>query len=200
MCTRRRVHCLRSMAVTTDIRISPSVYRPAARASTGGALRPRRRQSARAIPVPALVREDVGMTSLPESYIDSMPSDPDLLTDLGRVTWAAARLHAGVRDAINRHHGTSSDSPFKRTLGQAISDLDELAVHAGRTDLTTWVSQIGRPASQRRNAVIHAVTFTAEDGRQALGTVDHSTPGRFLAPEIREVTLSLINASMTLPV
>ncbi len=28
----------------------------------------------------------------PESYVDSMPCDPDLLLELGRVTWAAARL------------------------------------------------------------------------------------------------------------
>jgi hypothetical protein len=47
--------------------------------------------------------------------------------------------------------------------------------------------------------VIHAVTFTAADGKQALGTVDHSAPGRFLSADLRQVTLSLIEASMRLP-
>lgn len=128
-----------------------------------------------------------------------MPSDPDLLTDLGRVAWAAARLHAGVRDAINRYHGQASDVPFEHTLGKAIAELEGLAAAAGRSDQTSWVANVGRPASRTRNAVIHAVTFTAEDGKQAIGTVDHQAPRRFLAPELRKVTLDLIHAHMTLP-
>lgn len=139
------------------------------------------------------------MGALAESYIDSMPSDPGLLVELGRVSWAAARLHAGVRDAINKHYGASSDGPFELTLGQAITTLENLAHVAHRADQMAWVLESGRPASRQRNAVIHAVTFTTADGRQALGTVDHSPPGRFLAPELREVTLALIQANMTLP-
>jgi hypothetical protein len=139
------------------------------------------------------------MHDLPESYVDSMPSDPDLLVELGRVAWAAARLHAGVRDANNRHHGLPSDEPLEATLGQAIAELERLAHGSSRADHVDWVQFSGRPASRSRNAVIHAVTYTAEDGRQAIGTVDHSTPGRFLAPELRQVTLSLIQAAMTLP-
>lgn len=138
------------------------------------------------------------MTDLPDSYVDTMPCDTDLLVELGRVAWAAARLHAGVRDAINRHHGTSSDAPFECTLGQAIGELEGLANTAKRPDQAAWVRQFGRPASRRRNTVIHAITFTAEDGRQAIGTVDHSHPGRFLVPELRAVTLALIHASMML--
>lgn len=49
--------------------------------------------------------QTVRMSSLPDSYVDLMPSDPDLFVELGRVAWAAARLHFGVRDAINRHPG-----------------------------------------------------------------------------------------------
>lgn len=139
------------------------------------------------------------MHDLPDSYVDSMPTDPDLLVELGRVAWAAARLHAGVRDAINRHHGVSSDKPFEATLGQAIAELERLAQASSRADQEDWVQLSGRPASRSRNAVIHAVTYTAEDGRQAIGTVDHSAPGRFLVPELRKVTLALIAASMTLP-
>ena len=128
-----------------------------------------------------------------------MPSDPELLVELGRVAWAAARLHSGVRDAINRHHGTPSDKPFEATLGQAIAELEMLARARDRPDQLTWVSQTGRSASRRRNAVIHAVTFTAQDGKQAIGTLDHSPPDRFLASDLRDVTRALIAASMTLP-
>lgn len=128
-----------------------------------------------------------------------MPSDPDLLLEIGRVTWAAARLHSGVRDAINHHHGAPSDKPFELTLGRAIADLETLAKNGDRPDQVAWVTEFGRPAVRRRNAVVHAVTFTAEDGKQAIGTVDNSTPGRFLAPDLRDVTRELIMASMKLP-
>jgi hypothetical protein len=139
------------------------------------------------------------MTLPPESYVDRMPCDDDLLLELGRVQWAAARLHAGVRDAINRHDGQASDQPFEKTLGQAVSLLEDRARAASRPDQLDWVTDIGRPAVKKRNLVTHAVTFTAEDGKQAIGTVDHSAPGRFLRAELREVTLHLIHASMTLP-
>jgi hypothetical protein len=139
------------------------------------------------------------MTSIPDSYVDSMPTDPDLLLELGRVTWAAARLHAGVRDSINKHSGSTSMAPFERTLGGAIADLERLATSNGCTDQADWVRNVGRPASHLRNAVIHAVTFTAPDGKQAIGTVDRTAPGRFLVPDLRAVTLALIEASMKLP-
>jgi hypothetical protein len=61
------------------------------------------------------------------------------------------------------------------------------------------VDDVGWPATRSRNAVIHAVVITTEDGRQALFTQDHSAPGRFLVPELRAVALDLIDASMRLP-
>ena len=131
--------------------------------------------------------------------IAAMPSDNALLADLGRVAWVAARLHAAVRDAIDTHVGAASDAPFEKTLGGAIADLEKLATAAGRADQVDWVVNTGRPASRKRNAVIHAVTYTADDGKQALGTVDHSDPGRFLAPELQDVTRALIDASRALP-
>ncbi|WP_281964838.1 hypothetical protein [Serinicoccus marinus] len=108
------------------------------------------------------------MTLPSETYVDTMPCDQDLLLELGRVQWAAARLHAGVRDAINRHDGQPSDKPFEQTLGQAVSQLEERAGAAGRSDQLDWVKNIGRPAVKRRNLVTHAATYTAEDGKQAI--------------------------------
>lgn len=139
------------------------------------------------------------MTRLPDSYVDSMPADESLLFELGRVSWAAARLHATVRDAINALRGEPSDVPFGVTLGSAVSELETLARKVGRSDLIHWTTTSGRPAVARRNAVIHAVTYTADDGLQAIRTRDHSAPGRFRNPELREVTLELVAASSTLP-
>lgn len=139
------------------------------------------------------------MTLPPESYVDSMPCDLELLVELGRVTWAAARLHAGVRDAINELDGRPSDEPFGWTLGNAVGRLEQRVQRIGLPEVTDWVKRIGRPAVKRRNAVVHAVTYTASDSTQAIGTADHSPPGRFLNQELRQVSLSLIHASMTLP-
>ncbi|QZQ53806.1 hypothetical protein KZI27_10535 [Curtobacterium sp. TC1] len=136
--------------------------------------------------------------SLPPD-IAEMPSDKALLADIGRVAWAAARLHAAVRDVINSHVGAASDAPSKKTLGGAIADLEKLATAAGRADQVDWVVNTGRPASRKRNAVVHAVTYMANDGKQALGTVDHSVPRRFLAPELQDVTRALVDASRALP-
>ncbi|PWJ59721.1 hypothetical protein [Rathayibacter iranicus] len=138
------------------------------------------------------------MNSLQDPYVNDMPTDPELLSDLGRVAWAAARLHFGVRDAIGRHLGAPTDAPFKTTLGGAIKQLEGLAKSAGRIDQVEWAADVGWPATRSRNAVIHAIVITAEDGRQALVTQDQSAPGRFLVPELRAVTLDLINASMRL--
>ncbi len=85
------------------------------------------------------------------------------------------------------------------TLGQAVSSLEQSANLAGRADQVDWVSDVGRSAVRMRNGVVHAVTFTADDGQQALGTVDHTPPGPFLVDDLRQVTLHLIHASMTLP-
>ncbi|HLS49887.1 MAG TPA: hypothetical protein VK024_07815 [Actinomycetaceae bacterium] len=139
------------------------------------------------------------MHNLPDRYVETMPCDPDLLVNLGRVTWASARLHSGVRDAINVHKGTPSGAPFSLTLGQAVAQLEALAKKAGRLDQVSWAQTLGRPAVNQRNAVAHAVTFTADDGLQAIGTMDHSPPGRFLDEELRGVILTLIHASMRLP-
>ncbi|AFV89343.1 hypothetical protein PACID_15300 [Acidipropionibacterium acidipropionici ATCC 4875] len=139
----------------------------------------------------------------PDRYVDSMPCDPDLIVDLGRVVWAAARLHAGVRDAINRHKGEPSDEPFEATLGKAVRELEELSESAGRDDQVRWADEIGRPAAKMRDAVVHGVTFTAEDGKQAIrATGSHiaaGRPARYSTADLRETVRHLIGASMSLP-
>lgn len=128
-----------------------------------------------------------------------MPTDPDLLEDLGRVVWAAARLHAGVRDSLNKHDGQPSDLPFSDTLGGAIAGLKSRAEKADRVDQLGWVQTFGEPARDMRNSVLHAVTYTAEDGVQAIRSSHGPSYSRFLVPDLRAVTLALINAHTTLP-
>src|SRR5699024_12340696 len=137
----------------------------------------------------------------PESYVDSMPSDPDLLVELGRVVWAAARLQSGIRDAINQHNGVPSDEPFGKTLGGVLRELEGLAAKAGRKDQVEWVEKVGRPARDRRDGVLHAVTCTASDDLQAIGSCSSEKgPQRYSIPELREVTRRLIHASSTVRV
>lgn len=90
-------------------------------------------------------------------------------------------------------------APFKHTLGVAIANLQTLAKRGERADQVDWVINVGRPASHLRNAVIHAVIFSASDGKQAIGSVEETEAGRFLVPDLRAVTLALIEAHMKLP-
>lgn len=150
----------------------------------------------------------VGMTQPLEpnwaALASGMPCDEGLLAEVGRVHWAAARLHAGVRDAINFIDGAPSDAPFRDwTLGSAITKLEQRAQKfvdgPDRDALIRWCRDVGRPAKHHRDAVAHAITYTATDGRQAIMTNDHSTPGRFERDQLHEVTGRLVDASMRLP-
>lgn len=85
------------------------------------------------------------------------------------------------------------------TLGQAVATLEQLAKAAERPDQVDWAVNIGRQAVKRRNSGIHAVTYTAADGKQAIGTVDGSLSVHFQSAELREVKLRLIHVSMSLP-
>ncbi|MGY2083923.1 hypothetical protein [Blastococcus sp. SYSU DS0539] len=133
----------------------------------------------------------------------TMPCDESLLPFIGRVNWAAARLHHGVRDAINEIKGTPSDKPFEPTLGGVVSQLEQLADHRlaepDRGHVREWCARVARPAVDRRNKVIHAVAFTATDGKQGIRTVDDSPPGRFLEPDLIEVAGQLVHAHAALP-
>lgn len=94
-----------------------------------------------------------------------------------------------------------SGEPSGKTLGGVLTDLEGLATKAGRQDQVEWVRTIGRPARDRRDGVLHAVTFTASDDLQAIGSFSSEKgPQRFGVPELREVTRRLIHASSTLPV
>lgn len=133
----------------------------------------------------------------------SMPCDEELLAPLGRVAWAALRLHHGVRDAINTIEGTPSDAPFEQTLGQAVGRLRDLATHhavePARTAVLSWYNDTASPAVESRNGVLHAIGYTDPDGRQALRGSSIDRPARYLTTELLQAAGHLIEASRTLP-
>jgi hypothetical protein len=94
---------------------------------------------------------------------------------------------------------TPSDVPFDKDLGTALNELQTLAHNAKRGDQERWVEEYGKPVKELRNGVVHAVTFTAEDGSQAIMGTRKRGSERFQNPELREVTRRLIEASISLP-
>lgn len=130
-----------------------------------------------------------------------MPVDEELLAPLGRTTWAAIRLHGGVRDALNHLEPGRGDLSWAKTLRKAISWLtesaDKVAAEPDRDALHEWADAHGRPAVERRNEVAHAITYTAEDGRQAHRS--RVTSRRLLTPEVLEVAGLLGVASREFP-
>ena len=129
-----------------------------------------------------------------------MPHDPDLLEPLGLVVWASARLHAGIRDAIGRLAGALSDTPFDDTLGTSRRDLEAAARVAGRSDVVDWCAGPGLQAVRARNGVMHAVAYTADDGKQAIRSTRRNGDSRYLVGALLDVADHLVDASRTLPV
>ncbi|MGJ4070016.1 hypothetical protein ACN4DJ_02605 [Corynebacterium macclintockiae] len=138
-------------------------------------------------------------TPLPQSYVDSMPCDTGILLELGRVNWAAARLHFTVRDALNSLNNRPSNEPFNQTLGKALRTLKNRALNKNHPEIAEWVDSYGSPANKHRNSVVHAITYTAEDGKQALMTTERYGSKRLQNPELREITRFLMEAAACFP-
>lgn len=138
------------------------------------------------------------MNNADAQLINGMPCDEELLEDLGRVQWATARLHFTMRDTLNLLHGEPSDAPFDETLGGVKKTLRKLAASAGAARIVEWADGIGGEAIDVHNAVAHAVTITAEDGRQALITTRKHGGSRLDRDALRETTALLIQAARDL--
>lgn len=136
------------------------------------------------------------MTTRPS---DNMPCDELLLEDLGRVQWAAARLHHGVRDRHGKLLGELSDKLFNTTLGGAIKSLRNEAASLGQIDIVEWCDDIGTPATEARNGVVHSIVFTADDRKQAIRGSTPTRPERYLSDTILDVADQLVEASRSLP-
>lgn len=131
--------------------------------------------------------------------VESMPADDDLFSPLGEFLWASTRLHCMVRDMENALEGRVSDNPFDLTLGQAISGLKTSAQKATDADeIIEWVEKWGDPVNYVRNAVVHSVAFTAEDGKQALSTFRRRGYVRLTPQNVRLATRLIIGADLAL--
>lgn len=136
-------------------------------------------------------------------YGKHMPLDEDLLEPLGRVMWAAIRLHHGIRDAINHIKGQPSDKAFDASLGVAIAELKKLAeaklAEPDRSTLLAWIKNEGTPATRERTGVAHAISYTDPDGRQALRGSTPDRPTRYQVSDLLEVVGLLAAAPRDLP-
>jgi len=124
----------------------------------------------------------------------AIPCDEDLLEPIGRVVWAAIRLQHTVRDLIGAIEGELSQRPFEPTLGGAISNLRKLASTLDpeiRQPIEEWCAGTGTTAKNARDSVLHAVAFTAPDGKQAISRHGRHGSGRFTADEINMIAGTL---------
>jgi hypothetical protein len=137
-----------------------------------------------------------------DSLALTMPCDEMLLPALGRVMWAAIRLHYGIRDLLNSIPGQPFDRAFDQTTGSAISDLERAAASLPEpacTEIQRWCRSVARPAVEMRNGVAHAITYTTRDGVQAIGGHGPARPARYLEPELNAVTAALVRADQQRP-
>ena len=82
----------------------------------------------------------------------------EVLTELGRVTWAAIKLEDYVDDVCRRVEPTDL-RPDRRQIGQKIKDAKKVLAgkqpSAARDEAIVWLER-ARQAIERRNAALHA--------------------------------------------
>jgi hypothetical protein len=95
------------------------------------------------------------MKTIP-SMADELPVD--VLTELGRVTWAAIKLE-DYAEGVCSHVDPSNPRTDKRQIGQKIKDAKKVlagrAPCAARDQAVAWLDR-AREAIERRNAALHA--------------------------------------------
>ena len=95
--------------------------------------------------------------------------DPDVLTELGRVTWAAIKLE-DYTDTMCSTIDPSNPRTDRRSVGRKIADaqmaLRRWPPSPARDDATAWLGQAGL-AIESRNAFLHATPLVwVERGHQ----------------------------------
>ena len=106
-----------------------------------------------------------------------MPDDlpVDVLTELGRVTWAAIKLEDYASAFAGLPH-PAAPLDDRRRISQKIKDAEKAlggrTPSATREEALAWLARVRR-AAERRNAVLHAVPVVwiggERDGEQGLG-------------------------------
>jgi hypothetical protein len=87
----------------------------------------------------------------------------DVLTELGRVTWAAIKLEDYVEDVCSRIDPSNDPLTDKRFIGRRIADAKKAlagwAPSATRDEAGAWLERAWQ-AIGRRNAILHAIPIT----------------------------------------
>ncbi len=136
---------------------------------------------------------------MPKIVVGRVHGEASLLADLGRAQWAAARLHHVVRDRHSQLDGRRDNDLFGETLGSAIAALRAMAESTDRPEFVRWCDEIGRPANERRNGLVHSIAFTASDREQALRGSTPTRPPRYTSNEILDVADELVAANRSIP-
>ncbi len=109
---------------------------------------------------------------------DELPVD--VLTELGRVTWAAIKLEdyaKGICSAIDPRNPRIDRRQLSARIGDAKKVLEEWPERALAAEATGWLER-ARLAMERRNAMLHATPMVRIDldrrKRQLLAVLAHA--------------------------
>ena len=119
------------------------------------------------------------------------PVDPVLVEPLGWVAYAAIRFHSTLRSVWTFQLDGDDREAHAWHTGKLAEKVVKAAREQGdpRADaFDEWYRDYGLPAIDMRNGVLHAWTYTAEDGLQALGMGPRAAGGT----RITKVTLERV--------
>src|SRR5262249_43753365 len=112
--------------------------------------------AARWPPVTETANEPSAVSTIPIMPVDDLPID--VLTELGRVTWAAIKLE-DYDENLCSFIDPANPRTDKRQVSQKIRDAQKVltgrAASATRDEARTWLER-ARQAIEQRNAALHA--------------------------------------------
>ena len=105
---------------------------------------------------------------MPYMHADDLPTE--VLTELGRVTWAAIKLE-DYTESMCSFIDPANPRTDRRSVGEKIKDAKKVLAgwpaSAVRDEAATWLER-ARPAIERRNAALHATPLVwIEPGRRS---------------------------------
>ena len=129
----------------------------------------------------------------------SMACDEKLLTELGRVSWAATCLRADVHAVLERLRGPDPAPSRWPSMGPSLTeDVRELESIAEGTVLAEWCRSVASNAVSAHDAVVHEIVHGAPRDDSS-GVVCPPERPAYGINELIEVTGRLVNAANTMP-
>jgi hypothetical protein len=125
-----------------------------------------------------MANEPSAVSTIPFMPVDDLPID--VLTELGRVTWAAIKLE-DYAESMCSFIDPANPRTDKRQVSQKIRDAQEVltgkAASATRDEARAWLKR-AHQAIEQRNAALHATPVVG------LGSGRHGEPRRFSLGEM----------------